>query len=54
MKAPGISDTQDTAGRVVAIGGKIVVEPTRLGTQGRFAVFADTSGAEFAIEESHD
>lgn len=49
-----VADAWETVGKVVAIGGKLVVEPTRLGTHGRFAVFADMSGAEFAVWEAAD
>jgi predicted enzyme related to lactoylglutathione lyase len=49
-----VADAQDTARKVIATGGKLVVEPTRLATHGRFAVFADTSGAELAVWEAGD
>lgn len=49
-----VADALQTARKVVATGGKLVVEPTRLGTHGRFAVFADTAGAEFAVWEAGD
>ncbi|MEA2655717.1 MAG: uncharacterized protein QOI23_1082, partial [Chloroflexota bacterium] len=50
----GVADAQETGRKVVAAGGKLVVEPTRLGTHGRFAGFADTAGVEFAVWEAGD
>jgi predicted enzyme related to lactoylglutathione lyase len=49
-----VADAQETARKVLAAGGKLVVEPVRLGTQGRFAVFADAAGAELAVWEAGD
>lgn len=49
-----VADAQETVRKVVATGGKLIAGPTKLGTSGRFAVFADHSGAEFAIWEAGD
>jgi uncharacterized protein len=44
-----VVDAEETAKTVVGAGGKIVHAPTRVDKAGRFAVFADHSGAEFAV-----
>ncbi|MDT5046183.1 MAG: uncharacterized protein QOG75_2036 [Mycobacterium sp.] len=44
-----VRDTDETAGRVQAAGGTIVSPPLDVSAWGRQAVFADPSGAEFAV-----
>lgn len=43
------ADAEKTARAVISAGGRVVQEPTALGKAGRFAVFADHSGAQFAV-----
>lgn len=45
-------DTDATARRVVALGGRVLLEPQQMGDVGRFAVFADPTGAVFAVMQS--
>jgi predicted enzyme related to lactoylglutathione lyase len=49
-----VADAGDTVQKAVATGGKLLVAPTRLGSRGRFAVLADTEGAELAVWEAGD
>ncbi|UCI10404.1 VOC family protein [Mesorhizobium sp. B1-1-8] len=44
-----VKDTEATTKAVIAAGGRIVSEPTTLGSAGRYAVFGDNSGAELAV-----
>jgi uncharacterized protein len=49
-----VKDAEAAAKAVAAAGGKIVHAPTTLGKAGRYAVFADHSGAEFAVWQSSE
>lgn len=45
-------DADATAARVEELGGRVVVPPQQMGEVGRFAVFADPTGAVFAVMQS--
>src|SRR3954452_18552637 len=45
----GVADADETAGKVRAAGGSVLVEPMDVGEAGRMAVFADTAGAAFSV-----
>jgi predicted enzyme related to lactoylglutathione lyase len=44
-----VANAAETAGKVKAAGGKVAMEPTKLGDFGTFAVALDPSGASFAL-----
>lgn len=48
----GVENVDDTAARVVALGGKVYVAPRDIPGAGRFAVFADPQGAAFSVHSS--
>jgi predicted enzyme related to lactoylglutathione lyase len=45
-------DADDTASKVSANGGTVLANPTDVGDMGRFAVFADPTGAAFSVWEA--
>lgn len=50
----GVASCDETAARVVALGGKVYVPPTDLPNAGRFAVFADPQGAAFGVHQNQN
>src|SRR3954451_2568493 len=44
-----VADAAETAGKVSAAGGTVLMEPADLGDAGRMAVFADPAGAVFRV-----
>jgi uncharacterized protein len=46
-----VANLEEITKKIIAAGGKIVHEPISVGNEEKYAVFADTSGVEFAIHE---
>ncbi len=46
------ADAEDTAERVIANGGRVVLSPMDVMDQGRMAIFTDPTGATFAVWEA--
>jgi len=44
-----VTDADETAGKVRAAGGSVLMEPFEVGPAGRMAVFADPAGAAFCV-----
>jgi predicted enzyme related to lactoylglutathione lyase len=47
-----VQDADETAARVRAAGGAVLMEPGELGDSGRMAIFADPAGAAFRVWEA--
>lgn len=50
----GVASVQEITIAIIAAGGKIVEEPVSVGSNEKFAVFADPSGVEFAVHEGRE
>jgi predicted enzyme related to lactoylglutathione lyase len=49
-----VQDADETAARVRAAGGRVVMEPDDVGDSGRMAVFADPAGAAFGVWQGRE
>jgi predicted enzyme related to lactoylglutathione lyase len=48
-----VADSDETAARVRAAGGSVLMEPNDVGDAGRMAVFADPAGAAFSVWQAN-
>lgn len=49
-----VADADETAAKVCAAGGSVVMEPDDVGEAGRMAVFADPAGAPFCVWQARE
>jgi uncharacterized protein len=49
-----VKDVDETADRVRAAGGTVVMEPSDVGDSGRMAIFADPDGAPFCVWQANE
>jgi predicted enzyme related to lactoylglutathione lyase len=49
-----VEDADETAAKVRAAGGTVVIEPDDVGDSGRMAIFADPSGAAFSVWQAKE